>query len=200
PQQNRPESARAHLEEASHTFAKLGAMIELRRVESRLSSSTLVDVPAAMTTTLHALGGTAPLSLSHKVSTDNLPTAALPPVQNLLIAIANDDLAAMLKRGLEVENYLVERVQDGRTAIDRVTAQPNNFHLLILDALLEHKSGFDICREVRKNKGETPIILLGGRQGLEDKIEALQSGADDFLSKRELVFEELQAKVEALLR
>ena len=72
--------------------------------------------------------------------------------------------------------------------------------VLILDALLEHKSGFDICREMRKSKRETPVILLGGRQGVEDKIEALQSGADDFLSKRNLVFEELMAKIDALLR
>jgi DNA-binding response OmpR family regulator len=53
---------------------------------------------------------------------------------------------------------------------------------------------------MRKSKRETPVILLGGRQGVEDKIEALQSGADDFLSKRNLVFEELMAKIDALLR
>jgi tetratricopeptide (TPR) repeat protein len=200
-QQGRLESARAHLEEASRTFAKLGAMAELRRVETRLASTTLAGVPAAMTTMLHqAMGGTAQLSLAHKTPTGGLPTTALPAVQNILVAVANDDLAAMLKRGLEVENYLVERVQDGRTAIERITNQPNQFQLLILDALLEHKSGFDVCRELRKSKRETPVVLLGGRQGLEDKIEALQSGADDFLSKRNLVFEELQAKVEALLR
>ena len=47
---------------------------------------------------------------------------------------------------------------------------------------------------------ETPVVLLGGRAGVEDKIEALQSGADDYLSKRKMVFEELHAKMEALLR
>ncbi|MEP7274523.1 MAG: response regulator, partial [Acidobacteriota bacterium] len=76
----------------------------------------------------------------------------------------------------------------------------SSYNLLVLDALLEHRSGFDICRELRKRKLETPVILLGARQGLEDKIEALQSGADDFLSKRNLVFEELLAKIDALLR
>ena len=110
------------------------------------------------------------------------------------------ELAAILQRGLEVENYLVEHVQDGREALERATSQSHTFQLLLLDALLEHKSGFDLCRELRKAKRETPVILLGGRQGVEDKIEALQSGADDFLSKRNLVFEELLAKVEALLR
>jgi DNA-binding response OmpR family regulator len=125
---------------------------------------------------------------------------AMPAMPKILVAIANEDLANLLKRGLEVENYIVDRAQDGREAIGRAMSQSYSYQLLILDALLEHKSGFDICREMRKSKRETPVILLGGRQGVEDKIEALQSGADDFLSKRNLVFEELMAKIEALLR
>jgi tetratricopeptide (TPR) repeat protein/CheY-like chemotaxis protein len=194
--QRRHESARAHLEEARGAFARLGSMIEMRRVEARLSSSLLSGVQAAMTTVLPAaMNGTARLSLEHK-----LTAAVTPTMQKILVAVANEDLANLLKRGLEVENYFVERAQDGREALERVTAQSNAWRLLILDALLEHKSGFDICRELRKTKRETPVILLGGRQGVEDKIEALQSGADDFLSKRNLVFEELMAKIEALLR
>jgi CheY-like chemotaxis protein len=194
--QRRHESARAHLEEARGAFAKLGSMIEMRRVEARLSSSLLSGVQAAMTTVLSApMNGTARLSLEH-----TLPATAVPAMQKILVAVANEDLANLLKRGLEVENYFVERAQDGREALERVTEQSNAWRLLILDALLEHKSGFDICRELRKSKRETPVILLGGRQGVEDKIEALQSGADDFLSKRNLVFEELMAKIEALLR
>jgi two-component system, OmpR family, copper resistance phosphate regulon response regulator CusR len=118
----------------------------------------------------------------------------------IMVAVANEDLANLLQRGLEVENYLVDRAQDGREALQRAMARSSSYQLLILDALLEHKSGFDICREMRKSKRETPVILLGGRQGVEDKIEALQSGADDFLSKRNLVFEELMAKIDALLR
>jgi len=194
--QTRHESARAHLEEARGAFARLGSMIELRRVEARLASSALYDVQPAMTAVLPAaMNGTARLSLEHK-----LPTTQLPLTHKILVAVANDDLANMLKRGLEVENYFVERAQDGREALGRAMSQPPSYQLLILDALLEHKSGFDICRELRKSKRETPVILLGGRQGVEDKIEALQSGADDFLSKRNLVFEELMAKIEALLR
>jgi len=106
----------------------------------------------------------------------------------------------LLLKGLEVENYAVTRVQDGRTAYEQTTLSIAGYDLMILDALLEHRSGFDVCRELRKRKLETPVILLGARQGLEDKIEALQSGADDFLSKRNLVFEELLAKIDALLR
>jgi tetratricopeptide (TPR) repeat protein len=194
--QLRPESARAHLEEARGAFARLGSMIELNRVEARLAEGALSGVQAAMTTLLpSAMNGTARLSLEHKTL-----TMAMPAMPKILVAVANEDMANLLQRGLEVENYLVDRAQDGREALQRAMGRSSSYQLLILDALLEHKSGFDICREMRKNKRETPVILLGGRQGVEDKIEALQSGADDFLSKRNLVFEELMAKVEALLR
>jgi tetratricopeptide (TPR) repeat protein len=199
--QHRNESARAHMEEARGAFARLSSMIELNRLEARLASTELSGVQAAMTTLLSnaaggAMNGTARLSLENKT----LFMPAMPSIQKVLVAVGNDDLANLLKRGLEVENYLVERAQDGREALQRAMGKASSYHLLILDALLEHKSGFDICREMRKSKRETPVILLGGRQGVEDKIEALQSGADDFLSKRNLVFEELMAKIEALLR
>jgi len=194
--QLRNESARAHLEEARGAFARLGSVIELNRVEARLSSGDLSGVQGAITTLLPAaMNGTAKLSLEHKTL-----TMAMPAMPVILVAVANEDLANLLSRGLEVENYLVDRAQDGREALQRAMGRSSSYQLLILDALLEHKSGFDICREMRKSKRETPVILLGGRQGVEDKIEALQSGADDFLSKRNLVFEELMAKIEALLR
>jgi pSer/pThr/pTyr-binding forkhead associated (FHA) protein len=196
--QGRRESARAHLEAAQETFARLGAMGEWRRIDGRLGAATLSGVQPAMTSLLPSLSNTAPLSMSHQ--TGLLTTMAAPVTPRILVAVANDELAAILQRGLEVENYRVERVQSGREAFDRAHKQANLYQLLILDALLEHKSGFDLCRELRQAQRETPVILLGGRQGIEDKLEALQAGADDFLSKRNLVFEELLAKVEALLR
>lgn len=198
--QRRPESARAHLEEARSAFAKLGAMVEMRDVEAKLATTELSSVQPAMTVALSGMGGTARLSLTRQMMTGGLQTTTLPGIQRILVAVANEELAAILQRGLEVENYFVERVQDGREALERSLGKTQTYQLLLLDALLEHKSGFDICRELRKAKCQTPAILLGGRQGVEDKIEALQSGADDFLSKRNLVFEELLAKVEALLR
>ena len=196
--QGRRESARAHLEAAQEAFARLGAMGEWRRVDRRLGAATLSGVQPAMTSLLPALSHTAPLSLSHQ--TGMLTTAAAPITPRILVAVANDELAAVLQRGLEVENYRVERVQNGRDAFACASKQASLYQLLILDALLEHKSGFDLCRELRQANRETPVIVLGGRQGIEDKLEALQAGADDFLSKRNLVFEELLAKVEALLR
>jgi len=146
------------------------------------------------------LSMTAPLSMSmlKPAVAEEARTAGGP--RRVLVAEADEALCSLLVRGLEVENYRIDTVLDGRSAIERVESQPARYDMLLLDALLEHRSGFDVCREVRKRKLEMPIVLLGGRQGVEDKIEALQAGADDFIGKRGMVFEELLAKMDALLR
>lgn len=196
----RMESARAHLEQAQNLFAKLGATGEMRRIEVRLATSALSSVQGALTGLIPGgISKTAYLTMSRPL-TKLGATAMLPTPQIVLLAIGNSELAGLLSRGLEAENYVVEQTQDGKTALERVLNKERNFGMLVLDALLAHKSGFDVCRDLRKAKFDTPVILLGGRHGIEDKIEALQAGADDFLSKRNLVFEELLAKMEALLR
>jgi len=194
------ESARAHLEEARRVFARLGARAELRRVEEQLAADPLARVKAALTRPVAALSLTAPLSMAGVSHKPPEATAAPPAPRRVLVAAASEELAGMLARGLEVENYAVDRVADGGAALARAFARDGGYSCLLLDALLEHRSGFDVCRELRRHRLETPVILLGGRHGLEDKIEALQAGADDFLSKRNMAFEELMAKMEALLR
>ena len=91
-------------------------------------------------------------------------------------------------------------MQDGRTALERSRDPNKKYACLVLDALLEYRSGFDICREIRKLSLETPVVLLGGRARVEDKTQAIQSAADDYPAKPKMVFEELLAKMEALLR
>lgn len=198
----RLESARGHLEEARAGFAKLGAATELASVESALAAAAIANVRPEMTQVFHeataGLGrgsSTARLSLGSREFTE-LQSGP----QRILVALANEPATSVLTRGLEVENYAVDWVEDGKTALERARDPKNRYACLVLDALLEHRSGFDICRELRKQGTETPVVLLGGRLGIEDKIEALQAGADDYLSKRTMVFEELLAKMEALLR
>lgn len=199
--QQRFASARAHLEEARGIFARLGAAGELKKVEALLGVPMLSQVMAEMTTSLPGLGGTSQLLLANKTMTGALPAlTGQQAIQRILVAVTSDDLANLLTRGLAVENYQVELIKSGREALAQALDESKSYDLLLLDALLEHRSGFDVCRELRKKKVNTPVILLGGRQGLEDKIEALQSGADDFISKRNLVIEELLAKIDALLR
>lgn len=194
---NRRESARAHLEEAQQVFAKLGAASELERVETELRSAAYENVSPMMTRALSlALSKTAAFSLTNLATITSIGQKP----HHILVGVTNDELATILANGLEAENYVVDRVQDGREALERAVSPKHSYNLLVLDALLEHHSGFDICRKLRKNNLETPIILLGSRQGIEDKIEALQAGADDFISKKNLIFEELLAKTEVLLR
>jgi len=196
----RDDSAMAHLEEARTMLFKLGALLDLKQVEARLNSARYANVAPAPTAATNRLSKTALLSLQHLTGTMTTGSLKALTAPKILVAVANDELARLLENGLEVENYIVTRVEDGKTALDLAFNSAPPFEMLLLDALLEHQSGFDICRELRKRKDETPVILFGSRQGVEDKIEALQSGADDFVSKRDLVFEELLAKVDALLR
>jgi DNA-binding response OmpR family regulator len=170
----------------------------LARVETELRSDAYNNVNPMMTRalTLGISTTTAAFSLTNPSA---MSAIRLKPYQ-ILVAETNDELATILTRGLEAENYVVARVQDGYEALNRAVRAKPAYDLLVLDALMEHHSGFDICRELRKNTMETPVILLGSRQGVEDKIEALQAGADDYLSKKNLVFEELLAKIDVLLR
>jgi CheY-like chemotaxis protein/tetratricopeptide (TPR) repeat protein len=194
------ESARGHLEEARGIFARLGAVSELPHIETQLTSGALRQVQPSITSTLSAkLKQTAALSVARLATISMEMQTVEPQVQRILVAAASDALIELLTRGLEAENYVVERVNNGLEAFERATGS-GRYDLLLLDTLLEHRSGFDICRGLRKRNIETPLILLGHRQGIEDKIEALQAGADDFIARRSFVFEELQARMEALLR
>jgi len=198
---DRGQSARAHLEEAKQIFIKLGASAELQRVENKLRSGAYDGVEPAMTRNLApGLTLVAPLSMAFTATSVLGEGDSYPPPSKVLVAEADEELAAILIRCLEAENYQVDSVRDGQAALERAVSSDYSYDILILDALLEYYSGFDICRELRKGNLETQIILLGARQGIEDKIEALQSGADDFISKQNMVFEELLAKIDALLR
>lgn len=196
----RLESARAHLEEAKASFAKLGARADLERIERQLSVVATDSIIPLMTQILPAsLSRAAPLSLAFS-PTAKLNTAEIEfKPQHILIAQADEGLASILENGLVAENFVVDRVMNGQLALERAVSPAHTYDLLVLDTLLEHRSGFDVCRDLRKANLDVPLILLGNRQGSEDKIEALQAGADDFLGKKNLVFEELLAKVNSLL-
>lgn len=115
------------------------------------------------------------------------------------LLVAEDDvtLAGFLQRGLGAEKYAVDIVGDGEEA-DRL-AKRNNYDLLILDLTLPVLDGFEVLTQVRKNNTNLPIMVLTGRGCLEDRIRALDLGADDYLSKP-FEFTELSARIRALLR
>lgn len=117
------------------------------------------------------------------------------------IAIAEDELklAETLKEGLEAEGYTVSVFLDGKEAEEELLRNTGRYELIILDLTLPRKSGFEVCRSLREAGVVTPILILTARDTTADKVRALDSGADDFLTKP-FAFEELVARLRALAR
>lgn len=106
-------------------------------------------------------------------------------------------IAGLLKRGLETEGYAVKVAADGEDGL--AEGGTGEYELVILDLLLPHKSGLEVCLELRRNKRQVPVLMLTAMDALEDKIKGFGAGADDYLTKP-FALEELLARVRALLR
>jgi DNA-binding response OmpR family regulator len=116
----------------------------------------------------------------------------------ILLIEDEQKIANALRRGLEQEAYAVDVVYDGHEGYGR--AMVGKYDLMILDRMLPGiKDGLEICRAVRAAQMRQPILLLTARDATSDRVEGLDSGADDYLVKP-FSFEELLARVRALLR
>src|SRR5581483_8053179 len=115
------------------------------------------------------------------------------------ILIAEDDaaLASFIKQGLEAEHYAVDVCSDGEQA--RNLTVEFEYDLVILDLTLPRLDGLSLLRQVRTRKPSVPILVLTGRTRVEDRVQALDLGADDYLAKP-FSFSELSARIRALLR
>jgi two-component system, OmpR family, copper resistance phosphate regulon response regulator CusR len=113
--------------------------------------------------------------------------------------VAEDDaaLASFVKKGLEAEHHAVDVAADG----ERVRAQASelNYDLLVLDLNLPRLDGVSILRHLRTRKPSMPILILTGRSRVEERVQCLDLGADDYLVKP-FSFTELSARIRALLR
>jgi DNA-binding response OmpR family regulator len=117
--------------------------------------------------------------------------------ENILLVEDEDALRTTLSDRLRGEGYVVDSAKDGEEGLEKVTTSP--FDLLILDVMLPHRSGFDICRDIRQAGLATPILFLTARNELLDKVVGFKLGGDDYVTKP---FEaaELMVRIEALLR
>jgi DNA-binding response OmpR family regulator len=107
-------------------------------------------------------------------------------------------IASAIKRGLEMKGYAVDMVHDADTGYSY--AVDEDYDLVILDRMLPGTmDGVGLCRKVRASGGNVPILMLTARGTIGDKIEGLDSGADDYVVKP-FSFDELIARVKALLR
>jgi DNA-binding response OmpR family regulator len=116
---------------------------------------------------------------------------------NLLIVEDDDGVSSFLKQATTEAGYNAEVVGDGVNALRM--ARSEEFDLILLDVMLPRMNGFDVCRELRGAANMTPILMITARDSLEDKIEGLDSGADDYIVKPFQVAE-LLARARALLR
>lgn len=115
------------------------------------------------------------------------------------ILIAEDDtaLASFVRKGLEAEHYAVDVSAHGEQA--RAMAGEFDYDLVVLDLILPRLDGVSILRYVRTRKPSVPILVLTGRSRVEDRVQCLDLGADDYLVKP-FSFSELSARIRALLR
>ncbi len=125
-----------------------------------------------------------------------MSTTSLP---NSYVAIVDDDSAirSALGRALRMENYDVELFEDGATALKSIQLRAPD--ALVLDLQLPDIDGLEVCRRIRRSGDTTPILMLTARNAVNDRVEGLDVGADDYLVKP-FDLAELLARLRALLR
>jgi len=106
-------------------------------------------------------------------------------------------MAALIRRGLVEEGYAADVARTGEEALWMARATP--YDAIVLDVMLPGRNGLEVCRSLRESGVWSPVLMLTARDGVEDKVSGLDSGADDYLSKP-FSFAELLARLRALTR
>ena len=115
------------------------------------------------------------------------------------VLIADDDrrLGPVLVRGLAGDSITADLVSSGREAIVRATA--TDYAAIVTEVTLPDVDGFEVCRTIRDERVNAPILILSSRNSIEDRVHGLESGADDYVAKP-FSFRELVARVRAISR
>ena len=116
---------------------------------------------------------------------------------HLLLIEDDAEAARFLAKGLRESGYVVDIASDGREGLFRATE--GLYDLIIADRQLPHFDGLSIVAMLRKNGRRTPVLILSALGSVDDRIEGLRAGGDDYLTKP-FAFGELLARIEALLR
>ncbi len=115
----------------------------------------------------------------------------------ILVIEDEKKIADFIKRGLKEEGYAVDVSPDGENGL--FLARTNDYDLILLDLMLPKVDGLAICKKLREEKMQAPIIMLTAKDAVKDKVTGLDAGADDYLTKP-FAFDELLARIRAILR
>lgn len=115
------------------------------------------------------------------------------------ILVVEDDpkIASFVQKGLKEQGYVIDVCNDGDTGYDLALSE--SYDVVLLDIMLPGRDGLSILRSLREQKNTVPVILLTARSGLDERVEGLNLGADDYLSKP-FYMEELIARILAVSR
>jgi two-component system alkaline phosphatase synthesis response regulator PhoP len=117
--------------------------------------------------------------------------------ERLLVVEDEAHLREVIADNLELEGYAVASVDNGLDALERTRAERPD--LLLLDVMLPGLNGFEVCRRLREERDDTPVLFLTARAGDDDRVRGLELGGDDFLGKP-FDLRELILRVKAILR
>jgi two-component system response regulator MprA len=126
-------------------------------------------------------------------------THAWHDAQEMKILVVDDEPAVRtaLQRALALDGHDIDLAADGEEALDRLAAAPPD--AIILDVAMPRLDGLQVCRRLRQAGDRTPVLMLTARDAIDDRVEGLDAGADDYLVKP-FALRELQARLRALLR
>jgi two-component system, OmpR family, response regulator len=114
-----------------------------------------------------------------------------------LVVEDEQKMAALIRRGLVEEGHAADVARTGEEALWMARATP--YDAIVLDVMLPGRDGLEVCRDLRESGVWSPILMLTARDGVEDRVEGLDGGADDYLTKP-FSFAELLARLRALTR
>ncbi|MHB8337336.1 MAG: response regulator [Ignavibacteriaceae bacterium] len=115
----------------------------------------------------------------------------------ILIVEDEKKVASFIKKGMEEEYFTADIALDGKEGLKMATSE--DYDAIIMDIMLPFIDGISLLKEIRKREIITPVLMLTVKDSLKDKVEGLDAGADDYLTKP-FAFEELVARIRALLR
>jgi DNA-binding response OmpR family regulator len=115
----------------------------------------------------------------------------------ILLVEDQSDAAEVLAKGLREQSYAVDIAADGEVALYQ--ASINDYDLVVLDVMLPLRNGIEVCRSLRASGSAVPILMLTARDAVHDRVQGLDAGADDYLTKP-FDLHELLARIRALLR